>query len=582
MPVIINFKKINPIYAKRLADFFASQSQQGVKKWDANTTYRFLDNTEFTFTRKVIARSRKNGKKGLRYESISHKRKFGGEGGFGEVIRIQRTLAFYEDSYRVKKEGKDGKRRMVKFQRHEEKHNSLSVLNKEYDLSNRAGHLHIKPPTVVNDPSNPELSTSYTVLDQIPGCTLDKIIDRDINGKHRLSIKQRLELSHALLAALKKQVTKKGIIHRDIKPENIIVHLGSPIIVKTIDYGLSMDINKPDGQSPGTPMWAAPEVVTSPDSVSSKTDIYSMARVIALLWGNYMGTYDHKKGLRGQLEQTTLPRHCLLYGIFNNIKGLHSNIQDDIKNTLLAMLAIDPNSRLSIDEAIQRFPTKNTKEILPYPPLTSDANVVLPDDAIQKAYDNYIETLENRSYNRVGFFGDRGDMARQKDAERFLSTYRKLMTSIAEIRSSNKTEDEKNAQIIPKAQEFLDITCEYSKRATGLTRSQKCIKAACLFMGVVIGGLLGVLLGTIYGIAIGAAIGSMAPGFGNIIGAVLGGSTAAVAGALSGAGFGIAIVASVGVAIINATPKPRHQASAIEFVDAIKRNIPIDGNMNIP
>ncbi|CDZ76501.1 Serine/threonine-protein kinase PrkC [Legionella massiliensis] len=346
----INLKNVDEENVGKLLQFFDSQEQLGIKAWQKGKIYSFEDGTEFTFKNDVFQRLRKEGREGVRYEAISNKAQIG-EGAFGKIRRIKGTVALDAEhgAIRFKKQGKEGNRRVVKVQKHSEDFNALPQFLRGFEFAKRAAHLAIKDPTIVDN--NWFSQTSYTVMDEIRGRELFDINSDDFDGIDFLSTQERIELTWALLVALKEQVSDQGFIHRDIKPENILVDLGPPISVKIIDYDLSIDT--PDGALAGTEGFYAPEVETNAMSTSAKSDVYSMARVIALVWRvgftTYYGgdDYSYTPSLYS-IEET-------LEGLFSDIHDLSEDDQAIIRQTLVAMLELDPEQRFSIEEAIDSF-----------------------------------------------------------------------------------------------------------------------------------------------------------------------------------------------------------------------------------
>ena len=341
----INLKNIDQQNTKKLLQFFESQAQLNIKVWKKDGIYTFADGTKFTFKNDIFQRERKEGHDGVRYEVISNKTPLG-EGGFGKVIEIKRTLALDQDKeeIRLKKQGKNGRRRAVKIQVHNDT-NSSTDLQKRFEFSKRATHLAIKQPTLVD--ANLPSETSYTTMARLPGRELFDIINEDDNGTRLLSTDERIELTKALLRALKSQVCERGLIHRDIKPENIMVDLGSQIVANIIDYDSSTD--KPDGDIQGTPGYYAPEITSDPMSTSDKSDVYSMARVIALIWRVDFGTYDEP------YNPDLLTPEDMLVGIFSDINDLREEEKQCIETLLLGMLKHNLTERLSIDEGVTVF-----------------------------------------------------------------------------------------------------------------------------------------------------------------------------------------------------------------------------------
>ena len=75
---------------------------------------------------------------------------------------------------------------------------------------------------------DPDGKKSYLVMDYVPGVALEKILHpvkrADIIDQiPELTVAKRLELTLAILNAIKAQVVDKKLMHRDIKPENFLL-----------------------------------------------------------------------------------------------------------------------------------------------------------------------------------------------------------------------------------------------------------------------------------------------------------------------------------------------------------------------
>ena len=341
MPRIINLKAIEKADIRPLFQFFESQAAMGITMWHKNQTYILNNGMEFSFKNDVFQRARNSKPAEVRYEVISNKPSLG-QGGFGEVKFIKGTLALDEKEVRFKKVGKDEKKRVVKIQKHHPIHSPLMLPELEYKYGSRAPHCAIKQPVVVITPG--PTYASYLAMRRHPGTELFNII---IDGT--LTTPERIALSKGLLQALKMQVTDINLIHRDIKPENIIVHMGPPMNIRIIDYASCRERSESD-KAYGTPSYTAPEnFYTGIKQIGYNSDIYSMGRVIALIWNVNFALYeDPSMHIHHTPEQK-------LGGLFYRITDLHPTVKERIKTTLMGMLSNDPTTRLSLDDAITAF-----------------------------------------------------------------------------------------------------------------------------------------------------------------------------------------------------------------------------------
>ena len=83
-----------------------------------------------------------------------------------------------------------------------------------------------------------------------------------------------------------------GLIHRDIKPANILVceRGREPDVAKVVDFGLVKDLNLGADAAltqretlAGTPLYMAPEAISSPESLDARADLYSLGAVAYFL-----------------------------------------------------------------------------------------------------------------------------------------------------------------------------------------------------------------------------------------------------------------------------------------------------------
>jgi serine/threonine-protein kinase len=88
-----------------------------------------------------------------------------------------------------------------------------------------------------------------------------------------------------------------GLIHRDIKPANVMLceQGGRADVPKLLDFGLVKDVGAgedtaltQEGDIAGTPLYMAPEALTSPEDVDARSDVYAVGAV-----GYYLLTGQH-------------------------------------------------------------------------------------------------------------------------------------------------------------------------------------------------------------------------------------------------------------------------------------------------
>ena len=123
----------------------------------------------------------------------------------------------------------------------------------------------------------------YLVMEHLEGIDLDALVDRDgplpieTAVSYALQVCEPLAEAHAL-----------GIVHRDIKPENLFLWSGGPAkdLIKVLDFGLAKQFGSPRAMvtgpqdSMGSPCYMSPEQVTTPQSIDSRTDIWSLGVVL--------------------------------------------------------------------------------------------------------------------------------------------------------------------------------------------------------------------------------------------------------------------------------------------------------------
>lgn len=125
-----------------------------------------------------------------------------------------------------------------------------------------------------------ENGTAYFVMEYLDGCSLKAIMSDAAKKGKRLSVNTSLQITQAILGALK-AVHSENIIHRDIKPGNIFICKNGTI--KLIDFGAARFSDQDKEKTRTiiiTPGYAPAEQYQSNSKQGPFTDIYAIAAVL--------------------------------------------------------------------------------------------------------------------------------------------------------------------------------------------------------------------------------------------------------------------------------------------------------------
>lgn len=174
----------------------------------------------------------------------------------------------------------------------------------EYNSSKAAAHLGVDKQILF---SKQEMLYSYLIMKRQPGYDLFCFL-RMFKDEHyyRPSL-LRISLTQAILTAYKKQVHAYNLLHRDIKPENIMIYFtgireyllgkiplpvtelsGLPELnIAIIDYEMCQTYGCEALGNGGSIDYAPPEFHQPKIQVfdDERPDIFSLGKVIAILWG---------------------------------------------------------------------------------------------------------------------------------------------------------------------------------------------------------------------------------------------------------------------------------------------------------
>jgi len=185
-----------------------------------------------------------------------------------------------------------------------------------------------------------EKKTFFMVIELMEGGELfERIVKKTFYNE-----KEARDLIRILLDALA-YLHHRDIVHRDLKPENLL--LKSPyndFDIKLADFGFAKKVSgKSLDTQCGTPGYVAPEILKGA-KYGTEVDMWSCGVIVYILLGGYPPFHDDN--------------HAVLY---RKIKAADysfepqywEQVSDDAKDLIRKMLVVNPESRLSADQALR-------------------------------------------------------------------------------------------------------------------------------------------------------------------------------------------------------------------------------------
>jgi serine/threonine-protein kinase len=248
-----------------------------------------------------------------------------GAGGMGIVYRAHHALLKRPTAIKLLPPGKAGATALARFER-------------EVKLTARLTH----PNTItIFDYGHTPDGVFYYAMELLEGATVDEIVRCDgAQPAERVihiltSVAGALEEAHDI-----------GLIHRDIKPANIMLcrQGGRQDVPKLLDFGLVKDVSTEDdaaltreGDIAGTPLYMAPEALTSPGNVDARSDIYAVGAV-----GYFLLTGQHVFTGRTLMEVCGHHLHTKPVPLSER---LEASLPEDLEALILHCLEKDPRRR---------------------------------------------------------------------------------------------------------------------------------------------------------------------------------------------------------------------------------------------
>ena len=187
-----------------------------------------------------------------------------------EMEQVHCSVSGYAVLYRA---DRDGRFRVFKCLKPEFRDKPLyeRLLRKEFEIGYSLRHPHlVEYYSYLNVPGY----GNAIEMEWVDGCPLDQA---------RLSPAEARTLADQLCDALS-YLHSKGVVHRDLKPSNLLLTFSGKQL-KVIDFGYAdTETHSILKQPAGTVSYAAPEVLAG-ESGDSRSDLYSVGKVLAGLPG---------------------------------------------------------------------------------------------------------------------------------------------------------------------------------------------------------------------------------------------------------------------------------------------------------
>lgn len=187
-----------------------------------------------------------------------------------------------------------------------------------------------------------EEKTLYMALELCEGGELfDRIVSKTFYNE-----KEARDLVRTLLRTVK-HLHAKSIIHRDLKPENLLlVSKENDANLKIADFGFAKKHHAHNTElraQCGTPGYVAPEILKS-RPYGAPVDMWSIGVITYILLGGYPPFHDD--------NQTRLFQK-IKRGKFSFHEQYWDPISDGAKDLIARMLTVDPEERITAEQALQ-------------------------------------------------------------------------------------------------------------------------------------------------------------------------------------------------------------------------------------
>ncbi|HEY6077562.1 MAG TPA: serine/threonine protein kinase [Polyangiaceae bacterium] len=191
-----------------------------------------------------------------------------GEGGMGAVYRAEHSLLARPTAIKLLKSNTS---------------ETLQRFEREVKLTAQLSH----PNTIaIYDYGFNDAGTFYYAMEFLEGTDLEGLVRQE----GPVPVGRALHIVQQVLGSLA-EAHAAGLVHRDIKPANIMLTTRGGIadFVKVLDFGLVRPVETGDAKLTGehtvigTPLYLAPELLTSSSAASARSDLYAVGAVLFYL-----------------------------------------------------------------------------------------------------------------------------------------------------------------------------------------------------------------------------------------------------------------------------------------------------------
>lgn len=167
-------------------------------------------------------------------------------------------------------------------------------------------------------------------------------------------------LFYQMLVAVK-YLHEQGITHRDLKPENVLLSSEkNETVIKITDFGLSKVVGEQSLMQTlcGTPSYLAPEVLLTcgTGGYSKAVDLWSLGVILFICLAGYPPFSE-------QITKHTLHEQ-IVKGLYSFPKQYWKTVSPQAIDLVKKLLTVDPNKRITVDEALQHPWISEDKEVI--------------------------------------------------------------------------------------------------------------------------------------------------------------------------------------------------------------------------